>query len=70
VLRTVPIADILPFSQDGETYDPLDAYGQSNAARTIFALFLGEKLKGEGIRVFSVDPGGMYLAMKPPVENR
>ncbi|KAH0527706.1 hypothetical protein TsFJ059_002661 [Trichoderma semiorbis] len=49
---------------DGETYNPLDAYGQSNAARTIFALFLGEKLKGEGIRVFSVDPGAVQTGLQ------
>ncbi|EGR50805.1 uncharacterized protein TRIREDRAFT_58066, partial [Trichoderma reesei QM6a] len=48
---------------DGETYDPIGAYGQSNAARAVFAKFLAEKLKGENIRVFSVDPGGTYPAV-------
>ncbi|KAL7942365.1 NAD(P)-binding protein [Trichoderma barbatum] len=42
---------------DGETYNALAAYGQSNAARAMFAKFLAEKLQGQGIRVFSVDPG-------------
>jgi NAD(P)-dependent dehydrogenase (short-subunit alcohol dehydrogenase family) len=44
--------------QNGETYDPMVAYGQSNAARVMFVKRLGEKLKDEQIRVFSVDPGG------------
>ncbi|KAL6690308.1 hypothetical protein J3F84DRAFT_398436 [Trichoderma pleuroticola] len=49
---------------DGKTYIPLDGYGQSNVARTIFAKFLGEKLKGEGIRVFSVDPGSVQTGLQ------
>jgi NAD(P)-dependent dehydrogenase (short-subunit alcohol dehydrogenase family) len=44
--------------QDGKDYDPRAGYGQSNAARTMFAKLLAEKLQGENIRVFSVDPGG------------
>lgn len=35
------------------------AYGQSNVARVMFAKRLAEKLKEQGIRVFSIDPGGM-----------
>ncbi|UKZ77999.1 hypothetical protein TrVFT333_005733 [Trichoderma virens FT-333] len=50
--------------KDGEEYNPLAAYAQSNAARTIFAKFLGEKLKGEGIRVFSVDPGAVATGLQ------
>jgi NAD(P)-dependent dehydrogenase (short-subunit alcohol dehydrogenase family) len=45
--------------QDGETYEGWAAYGQSNVARVMFAKRLGEKLKSQGIRVFSIDPGGM-----------
>lgn len=44
--------------QDGKDYEPRNAYGQSNAARTMFAKLLAEKLQGEKIRVFSIDPGG------------
>jgi NAD(P)-dependent dehydrogenase (short-subunit alcohol dehydrogenase family) len=40
-------------------YDPLVAYSQSNAARVLFVKALAEKLGDQGIRVFSVDPGGM-----------
>lgn len=47
-------------SQDGETYDAMAAYGQSNAARVMFVKRLGEKLRDEKIRVFSVDPGGRF----------
>ncbi|ETS01728.1 putative short-chain oxidoreductase [Trichoderma reesei RUT C-30] len=49
---------------DGETYDPIGAYGQSNAARAVFAKFLAEKLKGENIRVFSVDPGAVASGLQ------
>lgn len=41
------------------------AYGQSNAARVMFAQKLGEKLKEEQIRVFSVDPGGKSCMVFP-----
>jgi NAD(P)-dependent dehydrogenase (short-subunit alcohol dehydrogenase family) len=36
----------------------MTAYGQSNAARVMFIKALGEKLKKQKIRAFSVDPGG------------
>ncbi|KAL6858561.1 NAD(P)-binding protein [Trichoderma novae-zelandiae] len=49
---------------DGETYDAIGAYGQSNAARTVFAKFLAEKLKGDNIRVFSVDPGAVASGLQ------
>ncbi|KAL7806205.1 NAD(P)-binding protein [Trichoderma gracile] len=49
---------------DGETYDAIGAYGQSNAARAVFAKFLAEKLKGENIRVFSVDPGAVASGLQ------
>lgn len=40
-------------------YEPLVAYSQSNAARVMFVKSLAEKLGDRGIRVFSIDPGGM-----------
>ncbi|RFU72377.1 short-chain dehydrogenase reductase sdr [Trichoderma arundinaceum] len=49
---------------DGETYDPLVGYGQSNAARAIFVKLLEEKLRGENIRVFSVDPGAVATGLQ------
>ncbi|KAJ5950933.1 Short-chain dehydrogenase/reductase SDR [Penicillium vulpinum] len=49
---------------DGRTYDPSVAYGQSNAARVMFVKKLGEKLKNEKIRVFSVDPGAVETGLQ------
>ncbi|KAJ5827185.1 Short-chain dehydrogenase/reductase SDR [Penicillium robsamsonii] len=49
---------------DGQTYDPMVAYGQSNAARVMFVKRLGEKLKNEKIRVFSVDPGAVQTGLQ------
>ncbi|KAH6610896.1 short-chain dehydrogenase reductase sdr [Trichoderma cornu-damae] len=49
---------------DGETYDPLAAYGQSNAARVMFVKILEEKLRGENIRVFSIDPGAVATGLQ------
>ncbi|KAM0253926.1 hypothetical protein ACHAQJ_007048 [Trichoderma viride] len=50
--------------EDGKTYNPLAGYGQSNAARAIFAKFLAEKLQGEDIRVFSIDPGAVATGLQ------
>jgi NAD(P)-dependent dehydrogenase (short-subunit alcohol dehydrogenase family) len=63
---SVSFASILPNShltsrQNGETYEGWAAYGQSNVARVMFAKKLGQKLKSLGIRVFSIDPGGMGI---------
>jgi len=52
----------LTILQDGQTYEGWAAYGQSNVARVMFAKKLGEKLKSQGIRVFSIDPGGMEVS--------
>ncbi|KAJ5158660.1 Short-chain dehydrogenase/reductase SDR [Penicillium coprophilum] len=49
---------------DGRTYDPMVAYGQSNAARVMFVKRLGEKLKEDKIRVFSVDPGAVQTGLQ------
>ncbi|GIJ85018.1 hypothetical protein Asppvi_003873 [Aspergillus pseudoviridinutans] len=48
----------------GETYDPLVAYGQSNAARVMFAKALAEKLEGQKIRVYSIDPGAVQSGLQ------
>ncbi|KAF3384903.1 Retinol dehydrogenase 11 [Penicillium rolfsii] len=55
--------DDIAFS-DGATYDSWAAYSQSNAARTMFAKRLGEKLKSQGIRVFSIDPGSVNSGLQ------
>jgi NAD(P)-dependent dehydrogenase (short-subunit alcohol dehydrogenase family) len=40
-------------------YDPWVGYGQSKTANILFALALDERLATEGIRAFSVHPGGI-----------
>ncbi|OQE31940.1 hypothetical protein PENSTE_c001G05710 [Penicillium steckii] len=55
--------DDIGFSE-GKTYDSYAAYGQSNAARTMFAKKLPEKLKGKGIRIFSIDPGAVQSGLQ------
>ncbi|KAJ5135724.1 uncharacterized protein N7515_005002 [Penicillium bovifimosum] len=49
---------------DGKTYDPRAAYSSSNAARVMFVKRLGEKLKSDGIRVFSIDPGAVQTGLQ------
>ncbi|KAJ5689915.1 hypothetical protein N7462_004307 [Penicillium macrosclerotiorum] len=49
---------------NGDTYEPMAAYGQSNVARIMFAKKLGEKLKSQGIRVFSIDPGAVRSGLQ------
>jgi NAD(P)-dependent dehydrogenase (short-subunit alcohol dehydrogenase family) len=41
--------------QDGQTYDPMVAYGQSNAARVMFVKRLGKKLKATNITLAAFD---------------
>ncbi|KAJ5599401.1 hypothetical protein N7450_000468 [Penicillium hetheringtonii] len=55
--------DDIGFSE-GKTYDAYAAYGQSNVARTMFAKKLAEKLKGKGIRIFSIDPGAVQSGLQ------
>lgn len=45
------------------------AYGQSNAARVMFVKELAERLKGQGVRTYSIDPGGMYLLLQLCVQK-
>ncbi|OQD74887.1 hypothetical protein PENDEC_c009G02810 [Penicillium decumbens] len=58
--------DDIGFS-DGQTYEGWAAYGQSNVARVMFAKKLGEKLKSQGIRVFSIDPGAVMTGLQKHV---
>ncbi|KAJ5122447.1 Short-chain dehydrogenase/reductase SDR [Penicillium atrosanguineum] len=58
--------DDIGFS-NGETYEGWAAYGQSNVARVMFAKRLGEKLKSQGIRVFSIDPGAVSTGLQKHV---
>lgn len=53
--------------QDGKSYNPWRAYGQSKTANILFSFDLGKKLQKRGVAVFAVHPGGelMNLAMHP-----
>ncbi|KAF3915611.1 hypothetical protein ABW21_db0207998 [Orbilia brochopaga] len=42
---------------DGKTYDPWAAYGQSKTANVLFSLGLAEKYGGKGVYSYSVHPG-------------
>ncbi|KAJ5587607.1 Short-chain dehydrogenase/reductase SDR [Penicillium hispanicum] len=53
----------LDFS-NGNTYDPMAAYGQSSVARVMFAKRLGDKLNDQGIRVYSIDPGAVATGLQ------
>ncbi|KAL1967730.1 hypothetical protein VTN77DRAFT_2987 [Rasamsonia byssochlamydoides] len=55
--------DDINFSE-GKNYNPLAAYGQSNAARVMFAKSLAEKLRDRKIRVFSIDPGAVRSGLQ------
>jgi NAD(P)-dependent dehydrogenase (short-subunit alcohol dehydrogenase family) len=55
--------DDIGFS-DGKTYEPMVAYGQSNVARVMFVKELAERLKGQGVRTYSIDPGAVRSGLQ------
>ena len=44
---------------EARPYDPWVGYGQSKTANVLFALALDERCRSEGVRAFSVHPGGI-----------
>ena len=44
-------------------YDAIEAYGQSKSANALFAVGFDKRFKSEGIRAFSVDPGGVATSL-------
>ncbi|KAJ5740591.1 hypothetical protein N7493_000463 [Penicillium malachiteum] len=54
---------------NGSTYDSFTAYCQSNVARVMFAKSLGNKLKHQGIRVFSIDPGSVTTGLQQHMDE-
>jgi NAD(P)-dependent dehydrogenase (short-subunit alcohol dehydrogenase family) len=46
------------------TYDKWQAYGQSKSANALFALGLDMRERGNGIRAFSVHPGGIFTPLQ------
>ncbi|MEO0713806.1 MAG: oxidoreductase [Pseudomonadota bacterium] len=45
-------------------YDKWQAYGQAKSANAQFALGVDERLKSEGVRAFSVHPGGIFTPLQ------
>ncbi|CEJ87837.1 hypothetical protein VHEMI04528 [[Torrubiella] hemipterigena] len=54
---------------DGKTYNPLVAYGQSNAARVMFVKSLAKKLLDKKIRTYSIDPGAVRSGLQRHVTS-
>jgi NAD(P)-dependent dehydrogenase (short-subunit alcohol dehydrogenase family) len=44
--------------QEGKTYNPWHAYGQSKTANILFTYGLAKRLEGKGVAVFALQPGG------------
>ncbi|KAF2247843.1 NAD(P)-binding protein [Trematosphaeria pertusa] len=58
---------------NGKSYDPFVAYGQSKTANILFSVSLTDRLKTKGLRSFSLDPGavpGTALSREIPFEKR
>jgi NAD(P)-dependent dehydrogenase (short-subunit alcohol dehydrogenase family) len=45
-------------------YDKWDAYAQAKSANALFALGLDMRMAGEGLRAFSVHPGGIFTPLQ------
>jgi NAD(P)-dependent dehydrogenase (short-subunit alcohol dehydrogenase family) len=45
-------------------YDKWEAYGQAKTADALFALGLDERWSGDGVRAFSVHPGGIFTPLQ------
>jgi NAD(P)-dependent dehydrogenase (short-subunit alcohol dehydrogenase family) len=45
---------------DGKTYNPWMAYGQSKTANILMAVSLNEKLGKKGVRAYALNPGSQY----------
>ena len=49
-------------------YEKWEAYGQSKTANALFALALDRKFSGQGVRAFSVHPGGILTPLQRHLE--
>ncbi len=52
-----------------EPYNKWTAYGQSKTANALFARDLDRRLKGDGVRAFSVHPGGIMTPLQRHLEK-
>jgi len=50
-------------------YDKWEAYGQSKTANALFALELNRRMAGEGVKAFSVHPGGIMTPLQRHLET-
>lgn len=53
----------------GGDYDKWEAYGQSKTANALFARELNRRLSGDGVKAFSVHPGGIMTPLQRHLEK-
>ena len=52
-----------------ESYDKWKAYGQSKTAASLLAVEISERMKDEGIKTYSVHPGGIFTPLQRHLEK-
>ena len=52
-----------------ESYDKWKAYGQSKTAASLLAIEISERMKDEGIKTYSVHPGGIFTPLQRHLEK-
>ena len=52
-----------------ESYDKWKAYGQSKTAASLLAVEIANKMKDEGIKTYSVHPGGIFTPLQRHLEK-
>ena len=52
-----------------ESYDKWKAYGQSKTAASLLAVEISNKMKNEGIKTYSVHPGGIFTPLQRHLEK-
>ena len=52
-----------------ESYDKWKAYGQSKTAASLLAVEISERMKDEGIKSYSVHPGGIFTPLQRHLEK-
>jgi NAD(P)-dependent dehydrogenase (short-subunit alcohol dehydrogenase family) len=60
ILQWLKIFGVVGAEADGieGAYDPFVAYAQSKTASVLFSVALAERMRGKGVRAFSLNPGG------------
>jgi NAD(P)-dependent dehydrogenase (short-subunit alcohol dehydrogenase family) len=54
---------------DGETFHAVLAYAQSKSANILFSSYLDDKLKGKGIRAYSMHPGTIMTGLSRELDE-